>query len=612
MGVVALGIILLIVVIDVILRATFSITIPGTIYIIGLSLIIVFFCSYAHSELKKEHIQVDVLVKKLPLTAEKIISTNGYFISIGVAIAISYQMFVQALFYYRGNIVTAMLDIPLWIFIMIAGLFFIPFSIALFTSFLEHFDELLNTLRAKAYLYILPGFLLAMGLFSLLLWPNLIVFDISKGTWGLILFLLLFVLIFLNVHIAVTMVIVSLVGFGYLANTQASLANVSMSFISVANQYTWSVVPLFLWMGALAFHAGFAKEIYQAARTWFSRLPGGLASASVGACGVLAAITGSSLTGVLTMGVLGLPEMRKYKYDMKLATGCICAGSTIGILIPPSVGFIIYGLLTEESIGQLFMAGLFPGILFTTMLIVMITLMCRRNPNLGPPGPSTSWGEKMKSFKDVWAVLLLIFLVLGGIYSGIFTPTEAGAMGSFGAIVIGFARKKLSFKGLLESAVEAVRLSGVILFIFVSAIALGNLIAGTRLNCDLVEWIIGLGLSKYAIIAAILFIYMILGCIMNSIPAIILTLPLFFPIVVAAGWDPILFGVLIVVMIEIGLITPPIGMNVFAMSAIAKDVPMYSIFRGILPFWAAFIVLIIILIAFPQISLWLPNTMFGS
>jgi len=294
---------------------------------------------------------------------------------------------------------------------------------------------------------------------------------------------------------------------------------------------------------------------------------------------------------------------------MRLSTATICTAATIGVLIPPSLTFIVYGLMTHVSIGQLFMAGIFPGLLFCCIMIAFITFTCYRNPKLGPAGSPTPWKERIFSLKDVWAVGVLILLVLGGIYAGIFTPTEAGAIGAFGAIVIGLARRRLSFKGFVNSVTEAVVMVGILMFIFIFATAFIKFIAITRITFGLADWITGLGLNKYIIITFIIIIYMFLGCVMNALPAIILTLPVLFPIAMGAGWNEIWFGVIIVIMLQLGTITPPIGMNVFAMSVVVKDVPMYSIFRGILPYWVAFIVLTIILVAFPQICLFLPGLM---
>jgi len=608
-GAVAVFVMMAVVVIDVVLRAGFSMGVLGNIEIIATMLIIAFFAGYAYAETKGQHIQVDVLVQRLPATAGKIIITSGYLLTIGITIIISWRYMVQGMAYKAGSVVTGLLGIPEWPFLMLAAFFMALFALALVVSFLNHLAELLTIGKIKGYLWLLPGIIVALGFFVFSMWPDLLPFEITLGLWGGIISLLLFILIFLKVHIGAAMALVTLLGMSYISGAEAGLYNLSLSAVHIASTYTWCVVPLFMWMGLLAYYGGFAKELYYTAYTWIGNIPGGLASATTAACAGLAAITGSSMTGVITMGAISLPQMRAYKYDMKLATGAICTASTIGALIPPSLIFIVYGMMTETSISKLFIAGVLPGILFTGILIIMITMMCRINPRLGPAGPRTSWKLKIGSLKDVWAVGLLVIVCIGGLYMGVFTPTEAGAIGAGGALVISLARRRLTFKSFTESIAEAVRMTGIIFFIFVFAIAFSHFLALTKLTYELANWIIGLGLSPYVIISLILFIYMILGCVMNSLPAVILTLPIFFPMAMAAGFDPVWFGVLITVMVDLGQITPPIGMNVFAMSAIATDIPMYSIFRGVLPFWVAFIVLVIILVIFPQISLFLPSFM---
>ncbi len=610
-GAVALVLIMLVIVVDITIRAAFSKAIYGNIEMIGLLLIFVFFAGYAYAERTGLHIKVDVLVGRLPPTTQQIITLNGYLISTGTMTIVCWQFLSHAWFLKNSHIVTGLLDIPTWPFVVTAAIFIAIFVLTLLASFCTHLNELLRVRRIRICWWLLPGIIVGTGLLVFSLWPHLLPFRTPPSTWGVIILGALFVAIFLRVHIACAMALMALVGLSYISGAEASLANLGMSAIGVANTYTWSVAPLFMWMGLLAYYGGFAKELYTTAYKWIGHLPGGLASATTAACAGLAAITGGTMTGVLCMGTIALPEMKKYKYDDKLATATICTASTIGALIPPSLAFIIYGMVTQVSIGRLFIAGIFPGILFTIILITMITIMCRRNPKLGPPGPKFSWKERVISIKDVWAVALLIVVVIGGIYMGIFTPTEAGAIGAFGAIVISLVRRRLGIKGLAESAGATVRMMGIVFFIFVFAIAFSYFLSLTNLPRDLAEWIVGLGLAPYVVIVVILFIYMILGCLMNSLPAVIITLPVFFPIAMAAGFDPVWFGVLIVVMVELGQITPPIGMNVFAMSAIATDIPMYDIFKGVLPFWGAFIVLTIILVAFPQVSLFLPDMMFG-
>lgn len=611
-GSLALIIMMSVVVVDVILRATIAKGVRGNIEIVGLMLLLVFFAAYAQAEAKREHIQVAVFLQRFTTKVQQIITTNGYFLTIGTIIVISWVCFDQAFFFKTGGEYTALLKIPLWPFMIVAAFFIGIFVLPLLSNFFKHLGELVTSQGTKAYLWLLPGTILSLGLFLISLWPSLLPFEINKGVWGGIILLLLFLLIFLKVHIGAAMALTSLLGLSYLLGANGALSNLSLSALTIGRQYTWSVAPLFIWMGVLCFYGGFAKELYKTAYRWIGHFPGGLASATVTACAGLAALTGVSLTGVMAMGTMALPEMRAYKYDNKLATASICAAANIGMMIPPSISFIVFGMITGVSIGKLFIAGIFPGILLTVVLIGLVTLLCRLNPSLGPPGPRSSWLERLASLKNIWAVALLIIICLGGLYLGFFTATEAGAIGCFGALAIALARRRLSYKNFVNSMNESLRMTGSIFFIFIFATAFSAFLAVTNLPYDLATWVTGLDLSPYVLLAFILFIYVILGCIMNALPAVILTVPIFFPIVTAAGFHPVLFGVLITIMVELGAITPPIGVNVFAMSAIAKDVPMYDIFRGLVPFFLAFILVTIILVVFPQISLFLPNLMIGD
>ncbi len=608
-GGIALVIMMLTVVVDVTMRSTLSIALRGSIDIVDTCLIIVLFCGVAYVEFQREHIYVTVVTEKFSAAVQQAIVTSGYLLTTAVASLVTWRTLMQALNLKGAKSVIGILHIPEWPFIFIAGIFLGLFSLAVLTNLLEYLDELWKTSGVKGFLGLIPGIAISFGFFLLIARPELLPFKIAPATWGGIIFLLLFALIFLRVPIAIAMGLTSVLGISYLNGTEPALTSVAISIIAVARDYTWSVIPLFLWMGLLVFHTGFARELYSVTYKWVGHLPGGLASASVGACAGLAALVGDNLTGVLTMGSLALPEMKSYNYDSKFSTACICTASTIGMLIPPSIPFIVYGMITEISIGKLFIAGVIPGILFTIILVGMITVFCRLNPKLGPRGPTTSWKERIISLKDVWAVAMLIVIVLGGIYLGIFTPTEAGAVGAFGALVIGLIRRRLSFKGFSASITGAIKMNSMIMFIFLLATAFSRFLPITNLPYMLAHSVTAFSLSPYLVMAMILLIYLFLGCVMNAIPAVILTLPIFFPIAMEAGFDPLLFGVLVVIMVQMGTITPPIGMNVFAMSAIAKDVPMYGIFKGILPFWIAFIILVVILVAFPQISLTLPSFM---
>ncbi|KGF67946.1 hypothetical protein LL06_19440 [Hoeflea sp. BAL378] len=434
-------------------------------------------------------------------------------------------------------------------------------------------------------------------------------FELPRGARGLFAICLCFVLIFLGVHVAAAMAVTALVGISILINATASLTSLGTTTIDVVSDPTWSVVPLFTWMGLIVVAAGFAEDLYRAAYRWIGHLPGGLASASTVACAGLSSIVGDTLSGVYSMGTIALPQMRKYGYDMKLATASIACAATIGVMIPPSLAFIVYGMITEVSIGKLFMAGIIPGILFAVLLVSLITIRAILNPGMAPRGEVSTWSERIQSSGRVWPILVLMLLVLGGIYSGAVTPNEAGGLGAFGALAISVLTRRLSWAALWQSIERALLLSAAIIVIFMFATAFSRFIAISGLTQQLADLIIGLELGKYQLIAAILLFYVLIGMFMNALPALVLTVPLFFPVAMAAGFDPVWFGVVVVIMVELGVVTPPIGVNVFAIAALARDVPMYDVFRGVFPFWIAFLVLIILIVAFPQICLFLPSLM---
>ncbi|MFC2063122.1 TRAP transporter large permease subunit [Chloroflexota bacterium] len=599
-----------IVVIDVFLRNAFSKVIVGNIDLLGILLVVVFFSGYSIAQVNKKHIQVSVIVDKLPPRLQDIIKLNGHFLTIGITIFICLQFLFYQNFTRENKIITGMLDIPWWPIILLCGILLFIFIITLLETILSDLDKYIKTCNSKKhYLYLLPGTILIIVLLVYPLLADSLVFSIPRPTWGIICFLLLFILIFLNVHIFASMAVVSLVGLAFITTSEGGLGTLVLTPLAVGREYTWSVGPMFVWMGLIVFHAGFAIKLYRAAYNWVGQMSGGLASATVIACAGLAAVVGDTITGVLTMGNIALPQMKKYGYDVSLATGCIAAGATIGVLIPPSFMFIVYGMMTEVSIGQLFIAGIFPGLLLTAALVLTIWIRCRLNPKLGPAAPRTSFKMKVVSLAPVWPVILLVVLCLGGIYTGFFTPTEAGAIGAFGSLLIAFSQKKLNRNNINASLIGVVETIGIVMSIFVFAMAFSHFIAFTGLPQLVADFVVSLNLSQFAITVLILIFYMFLGCVMNSLPAVLLTLPIIFPIATAAGLDPLLLGVLIVVEIELGTLTPPIGMNVFAMHAVAKDVPLYTIFRGILPFWLTFFFFLFILAMFPQISLFLPSLM---
>jgi C4-dicarboxylate transporter DctM subunit len=425
---------------------------------------------------------------------------------------------------------------------------------------------------------------------------------------GLIGIVILIVLLFAGMWIGFAMALLGFFGFAYLAGMEAAFGVLSTVPYSTIALYGVSVVPLFLLMGNVAASSGISGDLYKTGYKWVGHLPGGLAMGTIGACAGFAAICGSSLAAGVTMGKVALPEMEKYKYDPRLATGCVASGSTLGILIPPSIGFIIYGLLTEESVGKLFMAGILPGILLAALFIVTIFIMAKRNPEMGPPGERVSFKEKVLSLRNTWAMLTLFLLVMGGIYGGIFTPTEAGAIGAFGSIVITCIGGKLTFDKLIATILQTGQMTAMVLILLVGSMIFMNFLSITKLPFSVADYVSGLSLPKYSLFAIIIIIYLLLGMIMDAMSSMVITVPIIYPTILILGFDPVWFGVVMVLVVEMGLITPPVGMNVFVLSSVT-DVSLGTIFRGALPFVVTMIICVVILTIFPKIALFLPNMM---
>ncbi len=426
---------------------------------------------------------------------------------------------------------------------------------------------------------------------------------------GLVGVVILFVLLFFRLYIGVAMALVGFAGFSYLSGPSTGLSLFGMVPYSTASFYSFSIIPLFVLMGQFAFYSGMSQDIYKAVYKWFGHLPGGLGMATILGCAGFAAISGSSLATAATMGSVALPEMRKYKYDDGLATGSIAAGGTLGILIPPSIGFVIYGILTEESVGRLLLAGILPGLLLSAFFILTIYVISKRNPRMAPASPRSSYKERLGSLSGTWGILLLFLIVMGGIYSGVFTPIEAAGIGAFGALLIGLMRRRLNFALILKSLQDTLRTTGMIFLILIGAEIFTLFLGVSKLPMYLADVIGSIELPPYLILAVILFFYIILGCVLDGIAMIILTIPIIFPVITALHFDPIWFGVLMVIVLEMGLITPPVGLNVFVIGGVAKDVPLAVIFKGVLPFLAASVIALIVIMIFPDIALLIPTKM---
>ncbi len=426
---------------------------------------------------------------------------------------------------------------------------------------------------------------------------------------AIIALVVLFILLFLGMPVGFGMALIGFCGTLYVVSTAAGLSIIRTFPYQYSASYTMVVIPLFVLMGEVAYRARLSWDLYFGMNKLLGGVPGSLAMATVGGCAGFAAISGSSLATAATMGSVALPEMEKFKYNPKLATGCIAAGGSIGILIPPSIVLVLYAVMTEESIGELFMAGFFPGLLEAGLYMLTILVITRIRPHWAPPGPKVRWGERFAAFKGMWVPGSLFVVVIGGIYVGVFTPTEAAAVGALGSFFIMLVRRLANRRSVKDSLLNAGRTTGMIFTIVIGAMLLNFFLGITKLPMALATFVRGLQMSPLAIIVAMLVIYLFLGCIMDSLAMVLLTVPIFFPLILEMGFDPIWFGILIVRVVEIGLITPPVGLNVFIIRGVAKDVPLYDIFRGIVPFLAADVVCVALLVAFPQIALFLPHTM---
>jgi len=432
---------------------------------------------------------------------------------------------------------------------------------------------------------------------------------VSPPLIGIVGFVVLFFLLAIGMPIAFAMATVAFAGLIVVGGFAGALTQLSIAPYANVAYYPMSTIPLFVLMGGLAFASGLSADAYQTAYKWIGALPGGLAMATIGGCAGFAACTGSSVASIGMMTATALPEMLRYKYDPKLATGSIASGTTLGILIPPSIPFIVYALFAQASVGKLFIAGIFPGLLLASLFILTIYILVKWRPSMGPPGDKTTWREKLGALKSTWATLLLVMFVLGGIWGGIFTPIEAGGMGAFGAFLIALVRRKLTKHNFIDSLKSAGRTTAMIFAMIIGAMMLNYFLAVTRLPYMLADYVAALPVPPVAIIIVMMFFYLIGGCLMDTLGLMLLTLPIFIPIVNSLGIDLILFGVLTTIMTEMALITPPIGMNVFVLGGMAGDIPLYTIFKGIVPFLIAMIIGLALIIAFPQIALFLPNTM---
>lgn len=426
---------------------------------------------------------------------------------------------------------------------------------------------------------------------------------------GILAIILMIALTFIGVPIALGLLSIGAIGNLYLMGLPQTTMQIHMITWETGTNFLLIAIPCFIFMGQLVYHTEIAADLYDFVHKWLGRLPGGLAVTGVFTSAGFGAVTGSSVAAIATMGIMVMPQMKKYNYDMRLATGSLASAGTLAIMIPPSIPMVIYGVWTETSIGKLFVAGIIPGIILAASFCALIVIRCMINKDLGPPGPSYSWPERFASLIKLLPTAIIFLIVLGGIYGGIFTPTEASAIGAVGILGLALIMHRLTWVRLKDSLWQTGEISAMIYAILIGGVMFSRLLVQTDVTLTLVNYIGGLQVSAYSIIFLFSLMFLLLGAVLDTFGMLILTLPLVFPISQKLGFDPVWFGIYMTVMMEIAMLTPPIGLNVFVMQRVVDEVPLSEIFKGVLPFVLICLGVVVIITALPQLVLWLPSTM---
>ena len=598
---VAIGIMSIPIFLDVLARFLLDKSLPGIIEIEEFFMVVIVFMALGATHQKEGHISIKLLTDHLSPRIRQALEvfnnlTCTFFFSL-----MAWQMSLATI--KKAGEHSAMLKIPVSLFLGMASAGLVALTLVL----------LIKTLRAvsaTAKTGEWTGLILALTASAVLLsfpvWYATLPFQFSRLSLGGMGMVFMMILLFAGMPIGFAMSIVGFLGMSVISfSITPALMTLGTAPYSTTASFILAVAPLFIFMGLLASEAGISQDLFDTANKWLGRLPGGLAMAAIAGCSGFAAVCGDSMATAVTMGSVALPEMKRKKYSSGLACGSLAAGGTLGILIPPSVGFIFYALVTEESVGKLFVAGIIPGILLTFMFMAAIWCIAVIRPDLAPRGEAFSWREKLLSLKGVIGMLVLFIIILGGILVGIFSPTEGGGIGVVGSVIIMTVRRRMSWEAIKRACEQTSSITARLLMILIGVGLLGYFMAASQLPFELAKLVTQNDLNRYLVLACIMGLFALLGCVMNVIPMILLTLPAIFPTVVALGFDPIWFGVLTVVIMEMGQITPPVGVNVFAISSVAEGVSMGSIFFGIIPFFFCMMILLVILTAFPQLATWL-------
>lgn len=424
--------------------------------------------------------------------------------------------------------------------------------------------------------------------------------------------IVMFLFIILGMNVGMAMFIVGFVGLVLAKNWSAAIGILRQVPSAQASTYSFTVIPMFVLMGNAAFKSGISDGLFDVSSKWLSRLPGNLACSSVVACAVFGAICGSTIATTATIGTVALPKMKEAGYSRQLAVGAIAAGGGLGILIPPSTPLIVYGVATENSIGKLFAAGILPGVLLTIIIVLQIVVMVKRNPSLAPGGMKCAWIERLRELRKLGGIVFLFAIVLVGMFTGFFTVNEAAAIGAVASLVMMIVMRRMTWESFKAIILDTVNTTGMVFMLMVGATVFGSFLTMTKMPMQLASLISGLDLSRYVIITIIIIVYFALGCIMDALPMILLTMPIFYPIINDLGFDTVWFGIILILVVNLGVITPPVGINCYIVAGIAEDTPIYTIFKGALPFIFSILLTIVLVTVFPQIALWLPSVIYST
>jgi len=597
-------IMVLLVTIHVCCRDLLNNPLMGMVELEELMIVILVFLGMAYTQTQKKHISVDFLTSRLAENTQNILSCATSLLTLVLFLALAWQSVTLSQTYLKKDVATLFLRIPLSPLMWVIALGFLLLSLVLLQDFLRASSQAVGHGKGRWVIAIIVGVFLLGALPS---WLSLLGLEVDLKAVQILGLLALFAFLFSGMLIGAVLAFLGALGMAVLFGYNAGFGLFKTVPISTTASYSLCVIPFFILMGEICFHVGLSEKLYRAAYKWVGHFRGGLSMATVLACGAFSAVSGSSLATAATMGSVSLPEMKRYKYTDTLSTGSIAAGGTIGILIPPSVILIIYGVLVEVSIAELFFAGIIPGLISLFYYVIAIHIWTLVNPLAGPPGPRARFGERIRSLKGTWEVLFLFLLIMGGIYGGLFTPTEAGAIGASGALIVGLIRRRVSGRNLYESLLATGRTTSMVFLVVIGTAIYGYFLTSTQLPMQLANFVIGLDVPSFMIVMAIILACFALGCVMGTLPLVFITVPIFAPVMETLGYDLVWFGVIMVVVSEVGLITPPVGMNVFIMKGIAGDVSLSTIFRGIVPFLIADFARMLTLIAFPSLSLFLPQ-----